>query len=67
MEFKGTYLQILNFINELGDAKGLERIINVEQLRLIRLATTEDQQVLKGSFLLVTFMSKSKPAETPTP
>ena len=67
MEFKGTYLQILSFINELGDAKGLERIINVEQLRLIRLSTTEDQQLLKGSFLLVTFMSKSKPAEISAP
>lgn len=63
MEFRGKYLQILNFINELGDAKGLERIINVEQLRLTRFSNGQDNHLLKGSFLLVTFMSKSNLSE----
>jgi Tfp pilus assembly protein PilO len=59
MEFLGTYTQILSFINELSDVKELDRIINIEQLILSRLTGNEKSSKLRGSFLLVTFMSKS--------
>ena len=60
MAFIGSYTQILSFINELSDAKGLDRIINIEQLKLSRQAGDSSQtSILSGSFLLVTFMSKS--------
>ena len=60
MAFLGSYTQILSFINELSDAKGLDRIINIEQLKLSRQAGNSAQtSMLSGSFLLVTFMSKS--------
>ena len=49
---------MLSFINELGDVKGLDRIINVEQLNMNRVQN-EDKSYLKGSFLLVTFRSKT--------
>ena len=59
MGFKGTFSQVINFINELSDVRGLDRIVNVENLSLKRSATTSLKPVLGGSFLLVTFMSKS--------
>lgn len=58
VEFKGTFKQVLSFINELGDVKGLDRIINVEQLNMNRVQN-DDKSYLKGSFLLVTFRSKT--------
>jgi Tfp pilus assembly protein PilO len=58
VEFTGTFKQVLGFINELGDVKGLDRIINVEQLSLTRVQK-DTETYLKGSFLLVTFRSKA--------
>lgn len=63
MSVKGTFAQILNFINELSDVRGLDRIVNVEDLSIRRESEVEQTQ-LTASFLLVTFMSKSAP---PTP
>ena len=58
MEFIGSFSKIINFINELSDAKELDRIINIEELILMRSANFEHAE-LKGSCLLVTFMSKT--------
>lgn len=58
VEFTGTFKQVLSFINELGDVKELDRIINVEQLSLTRVHD-ETKSFLRGSFLLVTFRSKT--------
>lgn len=58
VEFTGTFRQVLSFINELGDVKELDRIINVEQLNLTRVHD-EKRSFLRGSFLLVTFRSKT--------
>jgi len=58
MEFDGTFKQVLGFINELGDVRGLDRIINVERLNLMRIQKNEGV-FLRGSFLLVTFKSKT--------
>ena len=59
MGFKGTFIQIINFINELSDVRGLDRIVNVENLSLKRSSSDSMKPILTGSFLLVTFMSKS--------
>ncbi|MEE2645205.1 MAG: type 4a pilus biogenesis protein PilO [Myxococcota bacterium] len=58
MSFTGSFKNILMFLNELSDIKGLDRIVNVEQLSLNRESSTFDE-TLKGSCLLVTFMAKS--------
>jgi Tfp pilus assembly protein PilO len=58
VEFTGTFKQVLRFINELGDVKELDRIINVEQLTVTRVHD-EKRSYLRGSFLLVTFRSKT--------
>ena len=60
MSVKGTFGQMINFINELSDVRGLDRIVNVENLS-IRRDTEVEVMKLTGSFLLVTFMSKSSP------
>ena len=65
MAFQGSYTQILDFINELSDVKGLDRIINIEQLKLSQLDSSEKESILRGSFILVTFMSKSNITSTP--
>lgn len=59
MSFKGTFTQTISFINELSDVRGLDRIVNVENLTLRRGSLDSEKSVLGGSFLLVTFMSKS--------
>jgi Tfp pilus assembly protein PilO len=66
MEFDGSFKQILSFINELGDVRGLDRIINVERLNLMRIQKNEGV-FLRGSFLLVTFKSKPAVASAATP
>jgi Tfp pilus assembly protein PilO len=60
MEFDGSFKQVLGFINELGDVRGLDRIINVERLNLMRIQKNEGVY-LRGSFLLVTFKAKAAP------
>ena len=67
MEFSGTFSQISSFINELSDVKGLDRIVNVENLSLGRSSRGELDSRLRGSFLLVTFMSKSTPKPQANP
>lgn len=67
MEFRGTFSQISNFINELSNVKGLDRIVNVENLSLGSNSRGEMKAGLRGSFLLVTFMSKSTPKPQPQP
>lgn len=60
MAFKGKFTEVIHFINELSDVKSLDRIVNVENLTLNTIdSDMEDGAVLRGTFLLVTFMSKS--------
>ena len=59
MAFKGNFSQVIRFINELSDVKSLDRIVNVEDLSLVTMSSDEDIAKLRGTFLLVTFMSKS--------
>ena len=58
MAFSGSFRNILTFLNELSDIKGLDRIVNVEQLILERENGAFDE-TLKGTCRLVTFMARS--------
>lgn len=71
MEFYATFQNVLHFFAELHDVKTLERIVNIEELKLARVDKSklktvgeESQEALSGSCLLVTFMSKSKDQES---
>ena len=59
MAFKGQFNQVISFINELSDVKSLDRIVNVEDLTLVTMSNDDEDALLRGTFLLVTFMSKS--------
>lgn len=59
MSFQGLFEQVIHFINELSDVKSLDRIVNVEDLTLYAESNNDESSKLRGTFLLVTFMSKS--------
>ena len=59
MSFQGLFEQVIHFINELSDVKSLDRIVNVEDLTLYTESNNDESSKLRGTFLLVTFMSKS--------
>ena len=59
MSFKGKFSEVIHFINELSDVKSLDRIVNVENLTLSTISSEGQSAMLRGDFLLVTFMSKS--------
>ncbi len=59
MSFKGKFSEVIHFINELSDVKSLDRIVNVENLTLSTISSESQSAMLRGDFLLVTFMSKS--------
>jgi Tfp pilus assembly protein PilO len=61
MDISGSFSNILQFINELSDSKLLGRIVYIESLDLSKnpSATNTTGTELRGSFLLVTFMSKA--------
>lgn len=64
MAFKGKFSQVISFINELSDVKSLDRIVNVEDLTLVTMSNDDEDALLRGTFLLVTFMSKSSSQTT---
>jgi Tfp pilus assembly protein PilO len=58
IEFTGSFESILQFITDLSDVKVIGRIINIEELELLRSPSATNKEI-KGSFVLVTFMSKA--------
>ncbi len=65
MSFQGLFEQVIHFINELSDVKSLDRIVNVEDLTLYAESNNDESSKLRGTFLLVTFMSKSSSSPSP--
>ncbi len=56
IEFRGNYHQILQFFHLIDS--GIQRLVNMENIKLEREATPEEPNLLKGSVLATTFMAK---------